>query len=130
MEFSLGGVTPPPPSKENNYFFPHNFLDKVCLIHNIMKNYKIARDSRHFEGTSKFVRSGGRWGVIIREIFYWFISCFRPFKTVWRGLIFLAESYSLQLCWCWLILDDETYKIVIFVKFTPYSCCGGGCLLW
>ena len=43
--------------------------NKVCAIHVILKINKSVPDSRHFEGKSRFGKSGGRegGGVIIKE---------------------------------------------------------------
>ena len=50
MKFSMEGFPPVPlPSKMNN-IFPMIISNKVCVIRDILKSNKIARESRHFEG--------------------------------------------------------------------------------
>ena len=50
-----------------------------------MENYRNGRQCHYFHG---FDMSGG---VIMGNFFVDFCSCFKPFRTVWRGLISLVK---------------------------------------
>ena len=57
-------------------FFPISFSNKAPVIRDILKSNQIARDSQHFEGKSKFGKSGGREGHTRGEKFIDFPPCF------------------------------------------------------
>ena len=63
-----------------------------------MENYRNGRQCHYFHG---FDMSGG---VIMGNFFVDFCSCFKPFRTVWRGLISLVKLIilTLKIPWKWL----------------------------
>ena len=103
MEFSI-----PLPWKIIN-LFPIFFSNKVCAIRDIFKSNQIACDPRHYKGWSIFGKSEGKWGLIIGRNCYWFFSCFRPFRTVWRGLIFSSKILII-----WTPASGKFHENIIF----------------
>ena len=78
MVFSMEGYhLPRTPSVENNECFPHICFQIKCAWFATLQKVTSMGDSRHFE-VKNFID---------------FFSCFRPFRTVWRGLFFLLTIW-------------------------------------